>query len=117
MVGAISVAELEKLADRVKYNPSQKHKRYPIPGQHPYFDHNSSKCPTQITLEQAQTWLKDGIAKGAVSSFNGSFPSCVWYKEGNIVFEAKLTSKSTGEYHGFPLETYEWPNNIEEYFQ
>jgi hypothetical protein len=113
---SISAEELLVIARKVKYVPNQKHKRYPIPGQEPYHDHNSAKCDNEITMEQAEKWLKEGILKGAISQFRQNLPSIVWFKHDKKVYEAKL-STSSGEYHGFPLEEYEWPKAIETYFK
>jgi hypothetical protein len=103
---------LEKLVGEVDYKPSQKHKRYPIEGQKPYFDHNSAKCDNSVTLEQVKGWLTEAIQNKTFSSLRGTFPACIWHRVGNDVFEAKQTIPGKGEYHGFPLEEYEVPEEM-----
>jgi hypothetical protein len=35
---------------------------------------------------------------------------------GSIVFEARLVNRGSGEYKGYPLESDEWPNGVEELY-
>ena len=34
----------------------------------------------------------------------GKFPSVVWYRDGETIFEARLTNRVSGEYHGYAPE-------------
>ena len=35
----------------------------------------------------------------------GKFPSVVWYRDGETIFEARLTNRVSGEYHGYALRS------------
>jgi hypothetical protein len=108
--------DLKKLLEKVNYCPNQKHKNYPIKGQKPYFDADSAKCPNNINVIDVEKWLKEAVKIGAISALRGDFPKCIWFKKDGIVYEAKQTNSKTGEYHGFPLEEYEWPHGIDLYY-
>ena len=63
-------------------------------------------------------WLQSALARGAVGApWEGDFPRYVWFKEGNVVYEARLVNSVTGEYKGYELEPNEWPKGIESYYE
>ena len=39
----------------------------------------------------------------------GDFPRYAWYKNGTDLYEARLVNRDNGQYKGFPLERFEWP--------
>jgi hypothetical protein len=39
----------------------------------------------------------------------GSFPRYVWYRDGEILFEGRLTNQTLGEYKGYPISSDEGP--------
>ena len=43
-------------------------------------------------------------------------PRYVWYKHGVIVFEGRLVNRGNGLYKGYPLDSEEWPDGIEEIY-
>ena len=44
------------------------------------------------------------------------FPRYVWYKYGEMIFEARLVNRGSGSYKGYPLEKDEWPEGIEDVY-
>jgi hypothetical protein len=115
---SISEIDLNSLAERVTYEGSPKHKRSPKYFSNPEFRSSGSICPPVIThdLPKIMEWLRIGIQKGAISSLRGEYPQNIWYLDGEILFEAVLTNKENGQYHGFPLEPFEWPEGIKEIY-
>jgi hypothetical protein len=108
---------LADLAAYVRYAPSPYHKTGRIMGVtgqvRPAVQ--SSKCPqTWQTRSQATEALRQGIRQGLVSEvWSGAFPKHVWYKLGDTVYEAMLTNREDGTYHGYPLsEPREWPEGL-----
>jgi hypothetical protein len=75
-------------------------------------------CPKEIrSLATVTTWLREAFDKGAVSGyFQGEFPRYVWYRLDNQVFEGMLVNKESGEYKGYPIDEFEWPKGIENYY-
>ena len=58
------------------------------------------------------------MKKGCVSAFfEGEFPRYVWYKDGRVVYEARLINKTLGQYKGYPLNDDEWPEFIENFYE
>jgi hypothetical protein len=63
-------------------------------------------------------WLKKAIRKGVVGGYwEGGFPRYAWYKDGDTVYEARLTNPGNGEYKGYPLLHAEWPDKIENFYE
>jgi hypothetical protein len=60
--------------------------------------------------------LREAIENGLVSGdWPGDFPKHVWYKDGPVVYEARLTNKEQGTYHAYPLNgPEEWPRGMNE---
>jgi hypothetical protein len=82
------------------------------PIQRPY--PHASKCPPSWDLAGATKALKAAIRAGWVSTnWRGGFPQAVWYKDSEFVYEAVLSNRTSGEYHGYPLESRdEWPKGL-----
>lgn len=75
----------------------------------------SSRCPPSWTNAKATEALKLAISEGRVSCFweGSAFPRYVWYLDGDVLYEARLTNRENGEYHGYPLEDpRQWPKNF-----
>ena len=70
---------------------------------------DASICPGPLANRQSrvQRWLQEAIRAGhtGVWDSRGPFPLRVWYRddETSIVYEARLGSPGSGEYHGYPL--------------
>jgi hypothetical protein len=62
-------------------------------------------------------WLREAIRCGAVSAhFEGEYPRYAWFRDDDVVYEARLVNRGKGTYKGYPLETDEWPNGIDEIY-
>jgi hypothetical protein len=74
----------------------------------------ASKCPPVWTQQEATRVLRQSIIAGYVCTWNGNdFPLFVWYRDDEILYEARLSNRTSGEYHGYPLEDRrEWPKNF-----
>lgn len=74
----------------------------------------TSKCPPSWTNEDATRLLRVAIAEGRVSTvWDQGYPRYVWHRDGDVLYEARLTNSSNGEYHGYPLEDrWQWPKNF-----
>lgn len=108
---------LKKTAERVNYVGSSEHKSEPgvIRQSRPRAD--ASLCPTELHTKRGFTkitkWLRDAVSRGNVGHYwEGNFPRYVWYRDGETVYEARLTNREKGEYKGYPLEESEWPEGL-----
>jgi hypothetical protein len=59
-----------------------------------------------IPVKEANLLVKNGIARGMVSTFKcGGFPKYIWsVGEDGEVYEAKTDENAAGTYHGYRLE-------------
>ena len=57
--------------------------------------------------------MSEGVVGG---QWDGKFPRYVWSKDGESVYEARLTNPMKGEYKGYPIRRDEWPEGIEKYY-
>lgn len=89
--------DLEGLASRALYVISTEHKDYLTPAGPSRLRSDASACPREITLEQAQMWLKSAIRAGDVSALvEGEFPRYAWARIEDRVFEGRLTTRCSG---------------------
>jgi len=75
----------------------------------------TSKCPPNWTNPLATAALRLAIREAKVSCYweGAGFPRFVWYLEGDVLYEARLTNRENGEYHAYPLEDQrQWPKNF-----
>ena len=108
-------ADLTALAARATYEPSAEHKDQYTPSTGVRrLRTDASPCPHDVTLAQAQTWLREGLAAGDVGSpwIDQPFPQYVWKRVGDRVFEARLTNAEQGWFKAYPLDETEWPRWI-----
>jgi len=80
---------------------------------------DASICDRSLATRRAEItdWLREAICKGVVSGyFEGRFPRYVWYKDGDVVYEGRLSNRDQGHYKGYPLEKDDWPRGIETYY-
>ena len=110
--------DLEDLAARVVYEGSPEHKNIPSFAGRPRLRADASCCPREITdREMVSGWLRSAIRRGAIGApWEGELPRYVWYKQDNIVFEARLVNRENGSYKGYPLDDDEWPRGIEQIY-
>jgi hypothetical protein len=61
--------------------------------------------------EQAERWLREAIAAGQVGApwDDQPYPQYAWYRQGQTVYEARVTNVEQGGYKGYPLDPSEWP--------
>ncbi|MGY4198902.1 hypothetical protein ACVI1L_004711 [Bradyrhizobium sp. USDA 4516] len=75
----------------------------------------TSKCPPNWTNATATEALRRAISEAKVSCYweGAGFPRYVWYLDGDVLYEARLTNRENGEYHAYPLEDRsQWPKNF-----
>ena len=108
--------DLDCLARRVRYVSSPEHKDFLSFAGRPRLRSDASCCPREIKdREEVSEWLRNAIRRGATEApWEGDFPRYVWYKDGDVVFEGRLVNRGNGSYKGYPLDTQEWPDGIEE---
>jgi hypothetical protein len=103
--------DLTELAAQATYIPYAVHKIHHVPGTAPSRRSDATPCPIEVTLAEAQTWLRDAITVGDVGgSWDGKpYPRYVWTRIEERVFEARLSNQELGQYHGYPIDRQEWP--------
>jgi hypothetical protein len=104
--------DLEQVAQRCRYVGSPYHKDRPgFAGMPRNRKPAGSICPSELAEDQdtVQRWLREAILAGRTGRWEsgGRYPLDVFHREGDIVFQAKLGSPASGEYHGFPLEQWQ----------
>jgi hypothetical protein len=108
--------ELGKLAEAVKYVGSPYHR---LPGS-PMGESASrtwpasNKCPAKWTFEAANRALKEAVRMGYISTeASNGFPRRIWYRDGETLYEARLSNAGSGEYHAYPFSSrQEWPKAL-----
>lgn len=72
---------------------------------------DASPCPRDVTVEQAEAWLREGLAEGDVGApwSDQPFPQYVWKRVGQVVYEARLTNAEQGWFKAYPLDPVESP--------
>lgn len=77
---------------------------------------HTSKCNPKWSRADATRALRQAITAGNVSPiWDGGFPLHVWYMDDDdVLYEARLSNRESGEYHAYPLEDRrEWPKNFQ----
>jgi hypothetical protein len=61
-----------------------------------------------------QDWLESAIRAASTGRWDAEYryPLEVFHREGDVVFQAVLGSPGSGEYHGFPLESWQAVRNL-----
>lgn len=103
--------DVGELAARASYEGSAEHKDYHSPAGPPRLRSDASPCPRDLHDQDELTrWLRTAIAAGQIGApWEGDFPRYVWSRQGNRVFEARLSNRSQGTYKGYPLRPDEVP--------
>ena len=101
---------IEEIAQKARYAGSTHHRTMPDKhGRSPTNKRGRTKCPKDLQQnpDLVQEWLKQGILLRQFGKFakGDKFPRVVWYKDGETIFEARLTNRASGEYHGFALRS------------
>ncbi len=107
--------DLVDLAGRARYVGSPEHKSGPSFAGQPKPRGDASLCDRGLNKAQPRVtkWLREALRKGVVGApWEGDFPRYVWHREGDIVFEGRLTNREAGEYKGYPLLNDEWPEGL-----
>lgn len=107
---------LSDLANKIQYLESPHH--CAVGGARPArrkLGKPASKCPRKWSQREALEALKRSIKAGFVSEeANGDFPRYVWYREGeDIIYEARGEPQTPERFHGYPVEDYEVPRELE----
>jgi hypothetical protein len=108
------------IAERVSYIGSPEHKDTPSFAGQPRPRADASLCDRQLSQdhERVTQWLQTAIRQGAVGGIcEGDFPRYVWYKDGDVVYEARLVNRESGEYKGYPLNETEWPEGLDSIYE
>jgi hypothetical protein len=106
--------ELAEIAARASYVGSSEHKSYPSFAGPPKLRADATKCdPAFKSAQELTQWLREGISAGQVGPpWQGDFPRYVWYRRGDIWYEAYLVNQGLGQYKGYQLERHEWPEGL-----
>ena len=108
--GAIREDELEEMAQGVRYRASPYHKSSPLAWglSRPVPRADKTICEgSGITCcRDAAELLKSGIRRGMVSEDQrGGWPQNIWAVDAEgTVYEAQLSNRELGEYHGYPMK-------------
>lgn len=105
--------DLDRVAAQARYEGSAYHKDAPSFVGQPKPRPDASICPRDLDRQTANEWLRSAIRNGMVAGpWDGGFPGYVWYRDGDTVFEGRLTNRGLGAYKGYPLDRGEWPKAL-----
>ena len=70
---------------------------------------DASICPRELAHARAvvEGWLQAAIIAGQCGAWEDGFPKYVWYRQDDVVYEARQGSPGSGEYHGYPMEPWQ----------
>jgi hypothetical protein len=111
-----SGVDLAEVAERCRYVGSPYHKDIPsFAGTTRAPRPDASICPRELANAQArvEAWLRDAVLAGRCGGWERGFPRYVWHREADTVYEARQGSPGSGEYHGYPLEPWQWVRGLE----
>lgn len=104
--------DLPALAGQAVYHPRAEHKdRYTPAAEVRRLRSDATPCPEQVIRDDAQRWLREALAAGAVGApwDDQPFPRYAWWRVGDMVYEARLTNAEQGWFKGYPLDPSDWP--------
>ena len=113
---ALDAGRLKELAPRARYIGSPEHKEVPSFAGWPRPRADASICDPEFTTRQGEIteWLQAAIRRGHIGGpWDGDFPRYAWHRQQDVVYEARLVNRESGEYKGYPLESDEWPKGLE----
>lgn len=101
--------DLKQVAECCHYVGSPYHKDVPGFAGMPVRRPDASLCPSDLAdcRDQVEGWLRDAVLSGHTGKWVRGYPQYVWYREGDTVFEAKQGSPGSGQYHGYPVESWQ----------
>lgn len=96
---------------QASYIISTEHKEYLTEAGPRKIDLTRPPCPRSVTREEAEVWLRKAIGAGHVGApwIDQPYPQYAWYRDGEPVYEARLSNAEMGAYKGYPLDPSEWP--------
>ena len=109
-LGKISEGTLEQMAQDARYRASPYHKSNPadwgLSRPRPRPDKTVCEGSGITCCWDATELLKSGIRRGMVSEQQrGDWPQNIWAVDAEgIVYEAQLSNRELGEYHGYPMK-------------
>ena len=97
----VTQVDIGALVDDVRYHGSEYHCAQKPQQWMP----QKTKCPEDIDDAQALMLLRKGMKFGVFSAnLDGRWPKQVWaVDDSGRVYEAQLTNREVGEYHGYPM--------------
>jgi hypothetical protein len=100
----MTILQREHAATVASYTGSPEHKL-------PHARSDATLCPSDLgNQEELTLWLRNAITRGNAGGFmEGPFPRYVWYRDGDRLFEGRLTNRVLGEYKGYPISPDEGP--------
>ena len=104
----MTALQREHAAATASYAGSPEHKL-------PHARSDATLCPSGLKgLEREITvWVRNAIAKGNAGGFmEGAYPRYVWHRDGERLFEGRLTNRDRGEYKGYPIGCDEGPPEL-----
>lgn len=103
-----------RAAMQAHYVGSPEHKDAPSFAGQPRPRADATICDRSFIARQAEidNWLKYAIRHGNTGDWTGNYPRYAWYRDGGTVFEARLINEGKGEYKGYELNSFEWPQGI-----
>ena len=109
-----SGTDLAAVAARASYVGSAEHKRHLSSVGSPRLRADATPCPPELTdASVLTTWLRAAITRGLTGAlWEQGFPRYVWWREGEVCYEARLLNAGAGEYKGWPLAKDEWPQDL-----
>lgn len=109
--------DLRAVATRVTYAGSVEHKDTPSPAGWPRPRADAAICDRGLATDcfvRVTAWLKKAIMLGNVGApWEDGLPRYAWHREGDTVYEARLSNRNIGAYKGYPLEPEEQPRGLE----
>lgn len=114
-VSAPAGTDLEQLAASATYIISIDHKDYLTEAGPGGLRSDASRCPRHVTRQDAEIWLRRAIQSGHVGApwSDQPYPRYAWFRDGDTVYEARLSNSEAGSYKGYPLDRSEWPRWLE----
>jgi len=83
----------------------------------PQARNDATRCPVEfdsVAQEDLTGWLRQAIGEGFVGGLmEGGFPRYVRHRDGNRVFEGRLTNQAKGEYKGYRIDWDEAPSELQ----
>jgi hypothetical protein len=103
--------DMHELSKTAKYVYSAEHKDHFGPAGVRRLRTDATPCPRGLEEETVTQWLRAAMAAGDVGGLweDETYPQLVWKRVGEIVYEARVSNRDQGWYHGYPLDRTEWP--------